>query len=296
MTEELSLKALELGFTAIGFSRPAMPLFFDEYRKWVSSGRNAGMLWMAENMEIRANPERLLAGCNTVISLAFPYPALKPATLDGYTLARYSTPCLDDYHTRLKIKCRELCTYLDDKYKGSASRVVVDTAPLLERSFAYSSGIGFIGKNNMLIIPGHGSYFYLAEILTTAMIDIPFTAPQKNLCGPCTACIDACPTGALKGANDFDASLCLSYMTIESKSPLSPSLGRLMNRCFLGCDACQEACPFNKCNGEIKCMPDTGSIMAMKDEDFLMSFGRTALSRPGPSRIRANIKVVCAQD
>jgi epoxyqueuosine reductase len=139
---------------------------------------------------------------------------------------------------------------------------------MLERSFAYSSGVGFIGKNNMLIILGYGSYFYLAEILTTATIDIPVIDPCTSLCGSCTACIDACPTGALKGALDFDASLCLSYLTIEAEELVNPFMGKLMNRCFLGCDICQEVCPLNSGKPEIRCMPSTESLMKMTDDDF----------------------------
>jgi epoxyqueuosine reductase len=293
MIERIKARAFELGFIAAGFSMPARPLFFDEFRRWVSSGRNGGMLWMEKNMEIREDPSLLLNGCRTIISLAYPYPEEKPATLDGFTLARYSTPLKDDYHIRLKTKCKELSSYIEKIYKGSSSKILVDSAPILERSFACSGGIGFIGKNNMLIIPGYGSYFYLAEILTTASIDIPLIDPCADLCGSCTACIDCCPTGALKGAHDFDASLCLSYLTIESEDLVNPSMGRFMNRCFLGCDICQEVCPLNGGSKEIKCIPSVASFMGMTDNDFKKVYGKTALSRPGLKRIRANIKAVC---
>lgn len=293
MIVKIRSKALELGFIAIGFSRPVRPLFFDEFRLWVNSGKNAGMLWMQRNMELRENPAMLLDRCQTIISLAYPYPVEKPATLDGFTLARYSAPLQDDYHIRLKAKCRELSKYIEEIYNGSTSRIVVDSAPILERSFAYLSGIGFIGKNNMLIIPGYGSYFYLAEIMTTAPFNTPVIDPCTNLCGSCTACIDGCPTGALKWAQDFDASLCLSYLTIESEEVVNPSMGKLMKRCFLGCDICQEVCPLNTKKPEIKCMPLVESFMGMTDNDFTQIYGRTALSRPGLNKIKANIKAVC---
>ena len=238
MIDYIGSKAFGLGFTGIGFSRPVRPLFFDEFKAWVDSGKNAGMSWLERNMGVRENPSDLLSGCSVIISLAYPYPGEKPETPDGFTLARYSTPFQDDYHIRLRKKCRELCKFIESRYRESRSRILVDSAPLLERSFAYASGIGFIGKNNMLIMPDYGSYFFLSEILTTAQIEVPAAAPRGDLCGTCSKCVDACPTGALRGPYDFDSSKCLSYLTIECREPVSTSMGRHMNRCFLGCDIC----------------------------------------------------------
>jgi epoxyqueuosine reductase len=292
MIDKIRLKAFEKGFTGIGFSQPAKPLFFDEFKLWVSSGRNAGMSWMERNMDIREDPVKLLPGCRTIISLAYPYPEEKPSTQDGYTLARYSTPDEYDYHIRVKEKCRELTEFIEKLSMGSISRILVDSAPFLERSFAYSSGIGYIGKNNMLIIPGHGSYFYLAEILTTERFDIPVSEPVKDLCGSCSRCVDACPTGALKSPRDFDSSCCLSYLTIEDKNMTDISLGKNMNNCFLGCDICQEVCPHNKRDMIKKCMPSTAEILGMNNDTFIRMYGKTALSRPGLEKIKSNLKVI----
>ncbi len=293
MIDKIGSKALELGFVGIGFSRPARPLYFDEFRTWVNSGRNAGMSWMGRNMDIREDPTRLFSGCRTIISLAYPYPEEKPETEDGFTLARYSTPDQDDYHIRLKEKCSDLSLFLEELFNGSKSRAFTDSAPLLERSFAYSSGMGFIGKNNMLIIPGHGSYVFLSEILITERIAVPDIKPVKDICGSCLKCIDACPTGALKGPRDFDSSKCLSYLTIECSGPVSPYLGRHMNKCILGCDICQEACPHNNKKSGRKCMPAAADILKMSDETFIRVFGKTALSRPGLNKMRTNIKAAC---
>lgn len=292
MIGKIRSRALEMGFTGIGFSRPVKPLFMDEFKLWVSSGRNAGMFWMERNMDIREDPLKLLSGCSTIISLAYLYPNEKPATEDGFTLARYSTPDEDDYHIRLREKCRELSDFIETLCKGSKSRVLVDSVPILERSFAYSSGMGFIGKNNMLIIPGHGSYFYLAEILSTAPVDIPSVEPVSDLCGSCSKCIDSCPTGALKGPHDFNSSHCLSYLTIEAKQAIDISLGKQMNKCFLGCDICQEVCPCNKGNKIRKIMPSTDEILGMSNENFVRIYGKTALSRPGLEKIKSNINAV----
>ena len=292
MIDKIRLKALEIGFIGIGFSKPVKPLFFDEFRIWVKSGGNAGMSWMERNMDIREDPVKLLSGCNTIISLAYPYPNEKPSTKDGFTLARYSTPDEDDYHIRLKDKCRELTAFLKSLFNGSKSRIMVDSAPILERSFAYSSGIGFIGKNNMLIIPGYGSYFYLAEILTTESLDIPVVEPIKDLCGSCSRCINSCPTGALGGPHKFDSSRCLSYLTIEDNRSVGISHEKLMGKCFLGCDICQEVCPYNDNKVNRICVPSTGELLAMSNETFLKIYGKTALSRPGLEKIKSNIRAV----
>ena len=289
MIHEIGSKALELGFISIGFSRPERPIFFNEFKAWVASGRNAGMSWLERNMDIRENPAKLLSGCRTIISLAYPYPAEKPATEDGYTLARYSVPFQNDYHILLRKKSGELCDHIDMLNLGSSSRTLVDSAPFLERSFAHSSGIGTFGKNNMLIIPDYGSYFFLSEILTTANIDIPAVIPPADVCGSCTKCIDACPTGALGGPHDFDSSKCLSYLTIECSEPVDISLGRKMNKCFLGCDICQEVCPHNIKIADRKCLPSTADIMGMSEEFFIRAYGKTALSRAGLAKIKTNI-------
>ena len=292
MIDKIRLKAFETGFSGIGFSRPVKPLFFNEFRLWVNSGRNAGMSWMERNMDIREDPAKLLSGCHTIISLAYPYSNEKPATQDGFTLARYSTPDEDDYHIRLKKKCRELSGFLEKIYPGSKSRILVDSAPVLERSFACSSGIGFIGKNNMLIIPGLGSYFYLSEILTTEPVNIPIVNPLSDLCGSCSRCIDSCPTGALRGPYDFDSTRCLSYLTIEDKQAVNRSRGKYMGKCFLGCDICQEVCPHNESKENRTCMPSTDKFFVMNNETFARIYGRTALSRPGLEKIISNIKAV----
>ena len=293
MIDKIRSKALELGFKGVGFSRAVKPLYFEEYKKWVSSGKNAGMSWMERSMDIREDPSRLLPQCKTVISLAYPYPEEKPSTKDGYTLARYSQPLETDYHQKLKSICRELCEVIDENYKENKSRICVDSAPILERSFGYMSGIGFIGKNNMLIIPEYGSFFYLAEILTTAEIEIPVAEPQKSLCGSCNLCIKACPTGALNGPNDFDSSKCLSYLTIEYRGEIDKSLKSKMGKCFFGCDVCQEVCPFNKGVKDVNyCISAIDEFIEMDDFTFEKRYGKTALSRAGIKKIQENIRII----
>jgi epoxyqueuosine reductase len=199
----------------------------------------------------------------------------------------------EDYHKRLRKICKELIKVIGSEADGIRSRICVDSAPLLERSFAYLSGIGFIGKNNMLIIPGYGSFIYLAEILTTADIDFEDISPVQNQCGSCRKCLDSCPTGALEKPFMLNASKCLSYLTIEDKNTVSADTGKQMGTCFFGCDRCQEVCPFN--SSEISrdvSLPPTAEILKMTDNIFKHKFGITCLGRAGLNKIKQNIVAV----
>lgn len=286
-------KSRELGFIALGVSAPERPLNFNRFTRWISERKNAGMSWLEKNIELREDPSRLLQGCKAIISLAFPYPSRKPFTPDGFSVARYCQPDKEDYHRRLKNLCRELVDTIKEIHSESVSRVFVDSAPILERSFGLSAGIGFVGKNNMLIIPGYGSYFYLAEILTTAPFDIPRTEPIKNQCLSCTLCIDSCPTKALERPFSFDAARCLSYLTIEHRGDLTDDIGRRMGNCFLGCDRCQEVCPFNGNNMEDRvALPSTDLFLGMDEKEFRRRFGKSAFERPGLDKIKRNLRAI----
>ena len=232
----------------------------------------------------------LLKGCKTILSLAYPYSAEKPCTPDGFSISRYADPRETDYHDRLRKKGKILAGFIGQHYPGTRSRVCVDSAPILERSFAFGSGVGFIGKNNMLIIPGYGSYLFLVEILTTAAIPFPDAEPVENRCGACTRCLDACPTGALEAPYRLNASRCLSYLTIEKKGGIGRETGRKMGSCFFGCDRCQEVCPHNRGEASaVVALPSLSDILRMRDEEFDGLFGKTALARAGLEKIKGNI-------
>ncbi len=287
-------KAKELGFIAVGFSRPTTPLYFDFFCHWLKEIEIGNMNYLKRNMDIRRDPPRLLKGLKTIVSLAYPYSASKPSTPDGYTTSRYSTPQESDYHLRLKKLGRQLCAFITEIFPESKSRVCVDSAPILERSFAEMSGIGFIGKNNMLIVPGYGSYCFLVEILTTAQFTIPFFNGAENRCGSCTKCIDMCPTGALKAPFYIDVSQCLSYLTTEAKNAVDKKTAENMGNTFYGCDVCQEACPFNKKESRVVALPSTKEILAMTEIDFKTIFGKTAFERVGVEKLKKNIQALLA--
>ena len=288
-------RAKELGFIAVGFSKPQKPIHFDFFLSWLHHAEIGDMTYLKRNTGLRKDPRRLLDGLHTIISLAYPYPASKPSTPDGYTASRYSTPEQEDYHHRLRRLGKQLCTYIREMFPESNSRVCVDSAPILERSFAVTSGIGFFGKNNMLIVPGYGSYCFLIEILTTGQFSIASVREMESRCGSCTRCIDTCPTGALNAPFCIDVSQCLSYLTIEAKHDIDRKMAKKMGNTFFGCDVCQEVCPFNKQDAPIVSMPPADTIMRMKEPDFKRAFGKTAFERAGLEKLKSNIKALINQ-
>ncbi len=293
MISSLIKKAKSLGFVSIGFSRPQMPLFFKQFCEWIAAGNQGSMLWMEKHLDIREDPLKLLKDCKTIISLAYPYSSTKPLTSDGFSTARYTEPEKADYHNRLKKLSHQLIETLVELYPGCTTRICVDSAPILERSFAYASGIGFIGKNNAIIIPGHGSYVFLSEILTTAQLPLPQVTPMTDQCGSCDRCLNACPAGALEAPYSLNASKCLSYLSIEYHGNNISHVGEKMGNCFFGCDVCQEVCPFNKKTPSgSPILPSTDEFLEMTEEYFKIHYEETAFSRAGLEKIRSNIKAV----
>lgn len=249
------------------------------------------MAWLERNLDVRADPSKLLEGCQTIISLAYPYPNARHETEDGFRVARYADPSKEDYHFRLKELGDDLSGWIQKACPESRARVCVDSSPILEKSIAWQCGIGFIGKNTLVGIPGYGSYFFLVEIVTTAALQYPTAEPMADQCGSCSRCMEACPTGALEKPYHLNASKCLAYLTIEHKGDIGPALGPALKKTFLGCDQCQEACPFNKSAPLISVsMPASDAIVQMGEEDFRTRFGRTSLARPGRDKIKSNLR------
>jgi epoxyqueuosine reductase len=295
INQALTEKARELGFIATGFSKPRTPIHFDFFLSWLEDVEVGDMTYLKRNLDLRKHPGRLLDGLQTIISLAYPYPATKPSTPDGYAASRYSAPQQEDYHLQLRRLTKQLCALIAEAFPGSRSRVCVDSAPIMERSFAITGGIGFAGKNAMLIVPGHGSYCFLVEILTTAPFKIPPVMEMESRCGTCTKCIEACPTGALKAPFHIDVSRCLSYLTIEARHDIDEKVAEKMGNNFFGCDVCQEVCPFNKAEDSTIVLPSTDRIVQMSEDDFKETFGKTAFERAGLNKLKGNIRALLNQ-
>lgn len=245
-SQEIKAEAARLGFSACGLARAkAVDVqTATTFRKWLADGCQAGMDYMKNYEEKRLNPQLLMEGAQTVISVALNYypPTLLPAA--EYQLAWYAYG--KDYHNIMKAKLNALFGSICQRMSAPVSgRVFCDTAPLLERYWAQRAGIGWIGKNTQLIIPRAGSCFFLGEILLDIEADC-YDSPLPNRCGTCRRCLDACPTNALEAPFRLSAGRCLSYLTIEHRGDFPPGAGKKMGEKIYGCDECQRACPWNR--------------------------------------------------
>lgn len=240
----------------------------------------------------RKDPELLLPGLKTILCFAYPYPSYRLTTREGFTITRFANPFFPDYHWLIKTKLRVVVERLRSAYPNARFRVFVDSAPVIERSWAYKAGIGFFGKNTSLIIPGYGSFFFLGEIFTTA--EIPFEEPTllESPCSDCDSCIRACPQGAIVEPYMLDARKCLSYLTIEYKGDLEGLIKSKELPFFYGCDICQEICPYNPEPRAIKALPERSYFEGLTLDAFQRIFGRSALLRGGLDRIKRNLNVL----
>ena len=253
LADRVRAKARELGFDLVGVTRPDPTWHMDAYRAWLAEGRHGAMAYLARPDAVarRGALEETLAGVRSVVVVGHEYFQRDPDGVPGdrsrAVVARYARG--RDYHKVVKKKLTGLGRWLEEAVDAVAWRAYVDTGPILERDLGQRAGLGWFGRNTMLIHPRRGSYFFLGVLLTDAELepDEPFTA---DFCGACRACLDACPTGALLGRDEhgaprLDANLCISYLTIEHRGAIPAELrAPLANRVY-GCDICQEVCPWN---------------------------------------------------
>jgi epoxyqueuosine reductase len=242
----LRAAAVGLGFSRVGIAPAVPPPHHGAFRHWLAAGR-AGVMqeWLTRHEPLRRDPGNLMAGVRSVIVLATDYPAEPPAAdVPGQgRVARYARG--DDYHDLLRARANALGAWLEARVPGCRTRGVVDSAPLAERDYGLLAGLGWIGKNTMLIDPRAGSFFFLTAILTD--LDLPASTPlEVDHCGTCTACLDACPTDAFVEPRVLDASRCISTLTIEDHGPVPHHLRSGIGDWVFGCDVCQEVCPWNR--------------------------------------------------
>ena len=236
--------ARQIGFDACRVARASEPEHSREFRAWLRGGAHGEMGYMERGEEKRCDPQKVLAGARSVVVFTLNYfqggghrTTAAPAT---GRIARYAWG--EDYHDLVKAKLDRLDDFL--RQFGGRQKCYVDTGPILEREYAARSGIGWHGKSTMLIDQRCGTWFFLAEILTT--LDIPADEPMPNRCGTCDRCITACPTSAIVAPYRLDARRCISYLTIELKGSMPLELRPLVGDRIFGCDDCLEACPWNR--------------------------------------------------
>ncbi|MFZ9755316.1 MAG: tRNA epoxyqueuosine(34) reductase QueG [Bacteroidia bacterium] len=236
-------KALQLGFLDCRFAQArALEEERDHFDSYLQSQFHGEMGYLERNIEKRLDPRELVPGAQTVISLAYNYFPAQAQAPETPKIARYAYG--EDYHKVVKDQAYQLFHFLQTLDPNCQGRVFVDSAPVMERQWAALSGLGWIGKNSLLLRKAEGSYFFLAEIICSTAL--PADAPVTDHCGSCTACIDACPTQAIVQAGVIDSRACISYLSIERQSSLTEAeLGQLNGWAF-GCDICQEVCPWNR--------------------------------------------------
>ena len=240
-SEQVKAEASALGFFACGVAKtgPVSATHADAFSRWIAAGGHAGMDYMARNADKRLNPCLLMPGAKSMVSVALNYAPAVRMPEGGLQFAAYALG--KDYHDIVKSRLHTLASRI-----GIANyRAFCDTAPMLERYWAVQAGLGWIGRNHQLVIPHAGSMFFLGELLLDAEFD-SYDSPVAPRCGSCHACLDACPTGALRRDGSFCSGKCLSYLTIEHRGEIPPEFAAKMGDTVYGCDRCQDACPHNR--------------------------------------------------
>jgi epoxyqueuosine reductase len=298
----LKSEAISLGFELVGITsnRPSPNL--SRFHQWIDQGLHGEMAYLADRRDAYADPNRVLEGCRSIVMLGLPYKSPVTATEErgSARVASYASGSTD-YHDLIHARLKTWTRGLRERFPEEVFRGVVDSAPLLERDYAQLSGLGWIGKNTLLLNKQAGSYFFLAALLTSLKLpeDAPFTADH---CGTCTACLDACPTDAFIDARHLDATKCISYLTIEKRSAIDSSLALKMEDWIFGCDVCQSVCPWNTkppATDEPDLQPlsnhmhiEVGKILVMDDETFRRDFRKTPMWRTKLSGMQRNALIV----
>jgi epoxyqueuosine reductase len=305
LTEVIKKKALELGFDLVGITTAA-PIGAEQERyfaDWFDAGFAGDMQYMQRGLEKRFAPARLLEDGQSVIVVCLNYmppPRGKEQKSDMRSGKVANYAMYEDYHLFITKRLNELTDFITSvNGEGHRFRVCVDSAPLAERALAFRAGLGFIGKNHMLINPALGAQVLLGEIITD--IKLKPDKPMSADCSDCNKCVEACPTGALRPDGWFDANKCISYLTIEFKGQIPAGLAGKMGKRLFGCDECVRACPYQKntppcSNREFKFYPDRGrieleKIISMTEQEFKTTFADSCIKRLGLERLKRNARI-----
>ncbi len=299
-SQQIKTEAQRLGFSFCGISKAG---FLEEeaprLESWLNKNMHGEMRYMENHFDKRLNPTLLVEDSKSVISLLFNYYPEETQREDTFKISKYAYG--EDYHFVIKDKLKDIVHFINDEIGEVSARVFVDSAPVLDRAWAKKSGLGWIGKNGMLINKEQGSFFFLAEIILDLELD--YDNPVTDHCGTCRACLDACPTEAILPNKVVDGSKCISYFTIELKDEVLPNevKGKFQDWAF-GCDICQDICPWNRfslVNNEPKFKPNEKLINYSKveweeltDEIFQEIFKKSPVKRTKFKGLKRNINFI----
>ena len=300
--------AVELGADLVGIVKPE-PLASEavDLEKWLNLGYHGEMLWMMKNREFRNDPAKLLPDCKSIVMIGVNYftPHSHLRTENFPKISRYAWGC--DYHEVLRSILKKLADELKALVKENGEpapkfRIAVDSAPFREKVWAQRAGIGWIGKNSLIITREFGSWIFLGALLTDIGIHPVQAESHPNHCGKCAKCIDSCPTSALRHPGRINANQCLSYLTVEHDGAIPNRFPDRLNGWIFGCDICQNVCPWNRFSKKARLpdfsprqellIPDLHFLSTMEEEEFNRITLGTPIHRSGRERLRRNALAV----
>ncbi|MBK8191205.1 MAG: tRNA epoxyqueuosine(34) reductase QueG [Vampirovibrionales bacterium] len=318
LLDKIKRKALELGFQAVGVVSPqALTAEGALLRQWLDRGYHADMAWMARYLDKRMDPRALMPQAQSIIVALMSY-APRPDDAPGpgaLKIARYARG--DDYHRVIKRRLKELLKAIQQWEPKAEGRAFTDSAPVLEKALAVRAGLGWLGKNGLVIHPDLGSYCFIGELFLNLDLSGDEAAPTPNHCGRCTRCLDACPTQAIVAPEVVDANRCIAYWTIEHQGEvIAPGIAARLEGWAFGCDICQEVCPWNARAEKIAasgsaCAPDiepaflprpwnvapqADELLALTPEVFAERYRHSPIKRTGLAALQRNVRAIVSTE
>ncbi len=303
LTKLIKQKALEIGFHKVGIAKAEnLEIEGERLKEWLERGYHGEMRWIEREPEKRSNPKVLLPGTKSIIVLAMNYYTPHEHEEDDSKgkISRYAWG--DDYHDVVKEKLWELYGWIRETIPDAKGKVCVDTAPIMDKAWAVRAGLGWLGKHSNVITKEYGSWIFIGEVLLDLELEYE-TDLIEDHCGTCTACLDACPTNAIVQPFLVDSNACISYATIELRSPELPDeITENLESWLYGCDICQDVCPWNrfqKPTEEIRFEPrpqnvtaDLSEILSLTPEEYTRRFRRSAMKRTKLNGLKRNAKAL----
>ena len=286
LKEKIKAKSKQLGFILAGVTSSEPPAHYSVFESWLNADMHGTMNYLAEERSRtrRADPKQILPECKSILVLAMPYSPIHHKPSSSFRISSYALG--DDYHDIIPPRLKLIVEFIEEQLGHSVpNRYYADTGPMLERDLAQRAGLGWIGKNTLLINPKAGSTFFLAEILLGIELE-PDQPVITDHCGTCTRCITACPTQCILPNRTLDARRCISYLTIELKDDIPENLRPLMKDWIFGCDVCQQVCPWNRFSAQADSafepkipLPVLTSDLTLTSVEFNQRFKKSPIKR-----------------